>query len=66
MPTIEQLKRKARDAYESYYAIRDEMDCGAFLAEHVSGRCAEAKNNFNQAMEQLERTDSNAPKGVRL
>jgi len=60
------LKRKARDAYLSFYRIMDEYDCGHEMLKQFSVRASEAAEKFNEAMKELELIDPSCPKGKRL
>ena len=63
---INNLKSKAGKAYQRFYAILDEYDCGAELCKQMSPRALAAATEFNEAWAELEKRDPNCPKGKRL
>lgn len=59
---IERLKRKAKSAYLSYHHSLDGLSCGKSLGEFVSSAASQAKQQFNEAMDELAKLDPTTPK----
>jgi hypothetical protein len=59
---IQSLKSDLRKYYNEYYNVRDRMDCGKALAEHISSTATNAKTNFNKTMDILQKIDPTCPK----
>lgn len=58
---IASLKREARLQYNIYTRARNNMDCGAAMAEHISRDVSTAKNSFNEIMDELAKIDPSTP-----
>lgn len=58
---IDRLKRKARFHYMEYIRIRDDLDCGAHMAEHFNPRISGSRTEFNRIMDELAKIDPETP-----
>jgi len=56
-------KRDLKNAYLRYRNIADEFSCGSKLAEHISLRLVEAKEEVNKAIRRVNELDPNARLG---
>jgi hypothetical protein len=66
MKDIQRLKAEAKKIYVQYKKRLSEFSCGGNLAEHIASDLCKNKERFNEIMEELEKADTNCPKGIRL
>lgn len=59
---IKELKKKARSAYQTYHSILAALPCGAALGEYISSTASQAKQEFNDTMNELNTLDPESPR----
>lgn len=64
--SIRRLKRRARHAYDDFFAALSEMDCGIELAKDISITMATDAQRYNEAMTTLLEIDPECPKFIPL
>lgn len=57
---IARLKNKARAAYRGYHGRTAHLDCGHFMAQHITGARSHAVE-FNKVMDELVKLDPTSP-----
>jgi hypothetical protein len=65
MSQISKLQRQARKAYERFYALGDNYDCGEQLLATVCPEASHCAVSYNEAMAELERIDPDYPESLR-
>lgn len=63
---IKKLKAKAKNAYVAYQNVELAGDAGVSLSAYINPKIDMHKQDFNEAMAQLEKIDPTCPQGKRL